>query len=115
MRINNNNPLDLSGANSENITVTVEEAAGNLLLVSYALNGKTGSLSPDVSKDSFQFSLDLNEKNPTLLTMLMTFTAENGHYDLTVQGDPQGQTSHFSVIRRFHVPGNSITYTFDIG
>ncbi len=114
MRINNNNSLDLSGVDGESITVTVEETAGNPLLVSYALNGRTASLSPNGSTDSFGFPLDKTGRNPTLLTMLFTFTGSNGHYDITVQGSQGGQTSNYSVIQRFNIPGNSITYTFDI-
>jgi hypothetical protein len=114
MRINNNNALDLSGVQGEDIGVTVEETAGNPVLVSYALKGRTASLSPNGSRDSFSFKLDKGAENPALLTMLFTFTGSNGHYDITVQGDPREQTSHFSVIQRFNIPGNSITYTFDI-
>jgi hypothetical protein len=114
MRINNNNQLDLSGADGEEIAVTVEETAGNPLLVSYALNGRKASLSPNGSSDSFRFRLNKAERDPTLLTVLFTFTGSNGHYDITFAGDPGGQTSHYSVIQRFHIPGNSITATFDI-
>ena len=114
MRINNNNPLDLSGADGEQIKVIVEETAGNPLLVSYAMKGRSGSLSPNGSSDSFDFTLDKASENPALITMLFTFTGSNGHYDVTVQGNPQGQTSFYSVIQRFNIPGNSISYTFDI-
>lgn len=114
MIINNNNPLDLSGADGENITVDVEEAGGNPLLVSYTLNGRTAALSPNGTSDSFSFPLRRSDRDPTLLTILFTFGDSNGHYDIAVSGDRGNQVSHFAVVQRFHIPGNAITYTFDI-
>jgi hypothetical protein len=114
MRVNNNNALDLSGAQGEEITVTVEETTGKPLLVSYTLNGRNASLSPAGSKDSFSFRLDKSDRDPTLLTMLFTFSGSDDHYDIDLQGDSGGQTSHHEVIQEFDVPGDSITYTIDI-
>lgn len=114
MRIHNGNALDLSGTNGEGITVTVEETTGKPLLVSFERNLiETGSLSPDKSSDSFTFNLDKSERDPTLLTMLFTFTGSDDHYDIVVKGQG-GDTSRFAVIQDFDVPGDSITYTIDI-
>ena len=115
MRVHNGNALDLSGAQGEQITVTVAETTGKPLLVSFDRNGvKTGSLDPGKSSDSFTFDLDRNERDPTRLTMLFTFTGSDDFYDIVVQGDPGGDTSQFAVAQDFNVPGDSITYTFDI-
>lgn len=113
MRVHNGNALDLSGTQGEAITVTVEETTGKPLLVSYTRNGATGSLSPDKSSDSFHFKLDKSERDPTLLTMLFTFTGSDDHYNIFVQGEG-GDTSRFAVVQDFNVPGDSITYTIDI-
>ena len=114
MRVHNGNALDLSGAQGEQITVTVEETTGKPLLVSYTRNGThTGSLSPGNSSDSFSFQLDKAERDPTILTMLFTFTGSDDHYDITVRGQG-GDTSLFAVVQDFNVPGDSITYTIDI-
>src|SRR6185503_16109310 len=115
MRVHNGNPLDLSGGQGEDITVTVAETTGKPLLVSYDRNGvATGSLSPGQSSDSFHFPLDKGERDPTRLTMLFTFTGSDDHYDIVVRGSQGGDTSRFAVVQDFSVPGDSITYTFDI-
>jgi hypothetical protein len=115
MRVHNGNALDLSGPQGEQITVTVAETTGKPLLVSYDRNDvKTGSLDPSKSSDSFDFQLDRNERDPTRLTMLFTFTGSDDFYDIVVQGDQGGDTSQFAVAQNFNVPGDSITYTFDI-
>jgi hypothetical protein len=113
MRVHNGNALDLSGAQGEQITVTVEETTKKPLLVSFTINGKPGSLSPGKSSDSFSFQLDKGERDPTLLTMLFTFTGSDDHYNIFVQGQG-GDTSRFAVVQDFNVPGDSITYTIDI-
>ena len=114
MRVHNGNALDLSGAQGEQITVTVRETTGKPLLVSFDRNGvATGSLDPGQSSDSFSFRLDQNERDPTLLTMLFTFTGSDDHYDIIVHGQG-GDTSRFAVFQDFNVPGDSITYTIDI-
>jgi hypothetical protein len=115
MRVHNGNALDLSGAQGEQITVTVAETTGKPLLVSFDRNGvQTGSLDPGKASDSFGFPLDRNERDPTRLTMLFTFTGSDDFYDIVVQGDQGGDTSQFAVAQDFNVPGDSITYTFDI-
>jgi hypothetical protein len=114
MRVHNGNALDLSGIQGEEITVTVEETTGKPLLVSYSRNGvDTGSLLPNQSSDSFKFNLDKNERDPTLLTMLFTFTGSDDHYNIFINGQG-GDTSRFAMAQDFNVPGDSITYTIDI-
>lgn len=114
MNVHNGNALDLSGAQGEQITVTVEETTGKPLLVSYDRNGiQTGSLSPDKASDSFTFNLQKSERDPTLLTMLFTFTGADDNYFIVVRGQG-GDTSQFEVAQSFGVPGDSITYTIDI-
>jgi hypothetical protein len=114
MNVHNGNALDLSGKDGEEITVTVEETTGKPLLVSFSRNGiETGSLSPDKSSDSFSFRLNRGERDPTLLTMLFTFTGSDDNYFIVVRGQG-GDTSQFEVAQNFGVPGDSITYTIDI-
>ena len=114
MNVHNGNALDLSGAQGEQITVTVEETTGKPLLVSYDRNGiETGSLSPDKSSDSFFFNLDKAERDPTRLTMLFTFSGADDNYFIVVSGQG-GDKSEFEVAQNFGVPGDSITYTIDI-
>ncbi len=115
MKVRNGNALDLAGAQGEKITVTVEETTGKPLLVSFDRNGvETGSLDPGKQSDCFEFNLDRGERDPTRLTMLFTFTGSDDFYDIVVQGDPNGDTSQFAVAQDFNVPGDAITYTFDI-
>ena len=114
MHVHNGNALDLSGKDGEEITVTVEETTGKPLLVSFTRNGtETGSLSPEQSSDSFKFNLDKSERDPTLLTLLFTFTGSDDHYNIFITGEG-GDTSRFAVVQDFNVPGDSITYTIDI-
>lgn len=114
MNVHNGNALDLSGKDGEEITVTVRETTGKPLLVSFTRNGiETGSLSPNKSSDSFKFNLDKSERDPTLLTMLFTFSGSDDHYSIVVRGEG-GDTSRFAVFQDFNVPGDSITYTIDI-
>ncbi|MBV9959308.1 MAG: hypothetical protein JO360_12860, partial [Acidobacteria bacterium] len=91
MRIMNNNPLDLAGADGEVITVDVTETGGNLLLVNTTLNGVTSSLPRDEPRAAFSFNL---ESDHTVLTMLFTFSVnDGGNYDIAVSGSAGGQTS----------------------
>ena len=114
MKVHNGNALDLSGTQGEEITVTVRETTGKPLLVSFERNLiVTGSLSPNEPSDSFKFNLDKGERDPTLLTMLFTFTGSDDHYDIVIRGEG-GDTSRNAVFQDFDVPGDSITYTFDI-
>ena len=114
MNVNNGNPLNLSGRQGEEITVTVEETTGKPLLVSYDRNGiKTGSLSPDKSSDSFKFNLDRSERDPTRLTLLFTFSGADDNYFIVVRGQG-GDTSQIEVAQDMGVPGDSIIYSIDI-
>ncbi|HKS28112.1 MAG TPA: hypothetical protein VJS44_09845 [Pyrinomonadaceae bacterium] len=114
MRVMNNNPLDLQGANQETITVTVD-SSGTENLVSYTLDGNSASLPTGVSHSSFNFKLDRQRRDPSLLTMLFTFSGSaDGRYDITVRGSGGGDVSDFSVGQFFAIPGNSITYTIDV-
>ena len=114
MKIRNNNPLDLEGVDGEEITVEVR-STGTANLVSYVLDGKTSSLPSNQSTASFSFTLDKAAHDPTVLTMLFTFSeSENGNYDITVSGNAPGQTSDYSVTQFFGIPGDSISYTIDV-
>jgi hypothetical protein len=113
MKIRNNNPLDLEGADGEKITVEVS-SNGTRNLVSYTLDGQTSSLS-DQSTSSLSFVLNKAQHDPSVLTMLFTFSEpDKGNYDLAVSGSAGGQTSHYSVTQFFGIPGDSISFTIDV-
>lgn len=113
MRMRNNNPLDLEGADNEQITVAVR-SSGTKHLVSFTLNGATSSLPSDDATSQLSFTLG-KENDPTVLTMLFTFSeGDGGNYDITVSGSGGGQVAHYSVTQFFGIPGDSISYTFDV-
>jgi hypothetical protein len=114
MRVMNNNPLDLQGADKEAISVTVD-SSGTQNLVSYTIDGQTNNLPTGVSHSSFSFILDKKRSDPSLLTMLFTFSGtEKGRYVITIKGSAGGDTSRFAVEQFFAIPGDSITYTIDV-
>ncbi len=114
MKIRNNNPLDLEGADQETITVEVQ-SSGTKHLVSYTLDGQTSSLPSDRSTSTLNFVLNKSKHDPSILTMLFTFSdPDGGNYDITVRGSGGGQTSHYSVTQFFGIPGDAISYTFDV-
>jgi hypothetical protein len=114
MRVMNDNPLDLQGVNQEMITVTVD-SSGTENLVSHTLDGSSASLPTGVTHSSFNFILDRNRRDPSLLTMLFNFSGEDdGRYDITIQGSGGGDISRHTVRQFFGIPGDSITYTIDI-
>jgi hypothetical protein len=69
-----------------------------------------------MSHSSFTFNLDRNRRDPSLLTMLFTFSGEDdGRYDIEITGSGGGgDTSRHAVKQFFGIPGDSITYTIDI-
>lgn len=115
MKILNNNALDLQGADHEVITVGIVTKGTRNLVSSVLDGGSPSSLPTDVTTSSFSFTLDKSKHNPTILTMLFTFSErDGGNYAITVTGSGGGDTSHFTVAQLFHIPGDSITYTLDI-
>jgi hypothetical protein len=114
MKIRNNNPLDLEGADGEKITVEIT-STGTASLVSYTLDGQTNSLPSDQPVSSLSFTLKKAAHDPSVLTMLFTFSeADGGNYDIVVSGSGGGQTSHYSVTQFFGIPGDSISFTLDV-
>jgi hypothetical protein len=114
MKLRNNNPLDLEGADGEKLSIKVQ-SSGTKHLVSYTLDGQTASMPSDQPTSTLNFTLDKAKHDPTILTMLFTFSdPDAGNYDITVSGDSGGQTSHYSVTQFFGIPGDAITYTFDV-
>jgi uncharacterized protein YndB with AHSA1/START domain len=114
MKIRNNNPLDLEGADGEKITVEVH-SVGTKHLVSYTLDGETASMPSDQPTSTLSFTLNKGKHDPSILTMLFTFSEQDGgNYDITVTGSGGGQTSHYSVTQFFGIPGDAISYTFDV-
>lgn len=114
MRIMNNNPLDLQGTDHEVLTVTVD-SSGTENLVSYTFDGQTSNLEPGVSHSSFSVTLDKSRNDPSLLTMLFTFSdTKKGRYVITITGSDGGDPSVYTVEQFFAVPGDSITYTIDV-
>jgi hypothetical protein len=108
MQIRNNNPLDLTGVDGEQITVrAVSKLAGDT--VSYALDGEKGGILPD----PFTFHLDKAEHDPSVLTLVFTFVGAGGRFDVTVTGSDNGPESFFTF-NQFGVPAGSISYTFDV-
>lgn len=111
MRVRNNNPLDLEGDDGETITVSVT-SGGTVFGVNFALDGKKGTMSPGVP---LTFTLNKAKKDPTLLTMLFTFSGKkDGFYDITVTGSNGGGISFNEVAQVFAIASNSNTYTFDV-
>ncbi|HXQ32729.1 MAG TPA: hypothetical protein VN843_01785 [Anaerolineales bacterium] len=114
MRIRNNNPLDLEGANGEQITIDVK-ASGTKRLVSFTLNGATDSLPAEGGNSQIRFGLNKAQNDPVILTMLFTFSeSDGGNYDLTASGSAGGQVAHHSVTQFFGIPGDAITFTIDV-
>jgi len=114
MRIRNNNPLDLEGSDQEAIVVDVH-SSGTKHLVSYTLDGSTASLPSDRPNSTLDFVLQRDKHDPSILTMLFTFSdPDGGNYEITVRGSGGGQTSHYSVTQFFGIPGDAISYTFDV-
>lgn len=114
MKIRNNNPLDLEGVDGETITVDVH-SSGTKHLVSYTLDGETASMPSDQPTSRLTFTLDKAKHDPSILTMLFTFSDQDGgNYDITVSGSGGGPTSHYSVTQFFGIPGDAISYTFDV-
>lgn len=113
MQVLNNNPLDLRGADREVLTVRVV-SSGTQNLVSYTIDGQTRNLPTGVTQSSFKFTLDKSKHDPSLLTMLFTFSGtEEGRYEVTIRGSG-GDVSDFTVGQFFGIPGDSITYTIDV-
>lgn len=114
MHVMNNNPLDLRGEDGEVLTVDVD-SSGTENLVSFTLDGQTSNLPTGVSHSSFPVTLDKSRSDPSLLTMLFTFSgSEHGRYVITITGSGGGDTSVNTVQQFFAIPGDSITYTIDI-
>lgn len=114
MRVLNNNPLDLRGNDQEVLTVTVI-SSGTQHLVSFTLDGNTNNLPTGGSQSSFTFTLDKSKNDPSLLTMLFTFSgSQDGRYNISITGSGGGDVSRFAVDQFFGIPGDSITYTIDV-
>jgi hypothetical protein len=103
-----NNPLDLAGSDGERITVrAVSKLAGDT--VAFALDGSPGGPLPN----PFTFILDKTRRDPTVLTLVFTFVAAGGAFEITVVGSGDGPQSFFTF-NQFGVAAGSISYTFDI-
>ena len=108
MEIRNNNPLDLTGDDGEQITVkAVSKKAGDT--VSFALDGVGGGELPN----PFTFSLNKALNDPSVLTLVFTFVGGGGRFDVTVSGSNGGPQSFFTF-NQFGVAAGSISYTFDV-
>jgi hypothetical protein len=108
MQIRNNNPLDLTGDNGEQITVrAVSTLAGDT--VAFALDGHGGGALPN----PFTFTLNKALHNPSVLTLVFTFVDAGGAFNVTVMGSHGGPQSFF-VFNQFGVAVGSISYTFDV-
>jgi hypothetical protein len=111
MRIRNNNPLDLEGDDQERITVTVQ-STGTVHAVNFVLDGHGSALAQG---QPLVFTLNKSQHDPSILTMLFTFSnPTGGAYAIDVAGSNGGQVSHFAVTQSFGIPGDSITYTIDV-
>ena len=112
MRIRNNNPLDLSGVNAENITVSVRANNQTIFGVTFDLDGAKGVL-----PQPFNFTLSKPAQAPfvSVLTLFFVFSSGGGGaYELVVSGSQGGDTSHFTVSQFEDMAADSIAYTFDI-
>lgn len=108
MQIRNNNALDLTAEDGEQITIkAVSKKAGDT--VAFALDGVGGGALPN----PFTFTLDKTQNNPSVLTLVFTFVGGGGAFDVTVSGSKGGPDSFFTF-NQFGVAAGSISYTFDI-
>jgi hypothetical protein len=108
MQIRNNNPLDLTGDDQEQITVkAVSKKAGDT--VACVLDGEERGPMPN----PFKFRLDKSKNNPSVLTLVFTFVGGGGAFDMTVTGSSGGPESFFTF-NQFGVAAGSIAYTFDV-
>lgn len=108
MQIRNNNPLDLTGTDGEQISVrAVSKKPGDT--VAFARDGVPGGVLPN----PFTFTLQKAGKNPTVLTLVFNFVGADGAFDIHVNGSGGGPESFF-IFNQFGVSVGAISYTFDI-
>jgi hypothetical protein len=106
MKIRNNNPLDLDGANHEAITVAVT-ASGTANVVAYNLDGAVWH--------GGTFNLNQAAHDPSILVMFFTFSGGSGGvYTIVVTGSGGGDTSTYQVIQLPGQASNAVAYTFDV-
>ena len=111
MEIRNNNPLDLAGADNEQITVQTG-ATGTAYSVAYDLDGEGDAL-PKL----FHFTLrkDPGNQNVMLLVLFFIFSqAGGGRYDIAVSGSKGGPTAHYTVAQVASEDSNTIAFTFNV-
>lgn len=108
MEIRNNNPLDLTGDDGEEITVRAVSKKANDT-VAFALDGEGGGELPN----PLTFRLNKGRNDPSVLTLVFTFAGGGGRFDVTVSGSNGGPQSFFTF-NQFGVPAGSISYTFDV-
>lgn len=111
MKIINNVPTDLEGADGETITVQVT-ASGTVFAIAYDLDGSSGALT-----DPLKFTLKKTAtKSVSVLVLFFTFSGNNGGvYDIRVSGSGGGDVSSYKVIQFPNQPSNAIAYAINIG
>jgi hypothetical protein len=108
MKIRNNNPLDLAGDDAETITVRAESLKP-ADTVAFALDGVKGGALPN----PFTFRLNKSQHDPSVLTLVFTFTGSNGSFEITLTGSNGGPASFYSF-DQLGVAVGSISYTIDV-
>jgi phage tail sheath gpL-like len=104
MQLQNNNPLDLSGAPGEVITVSVN-AQNTASIVAMTLNGAPFS--------GPTFPLGAAGSVATLTVTVSFSGGGSGRYAITLTGSGGGDTSFFVVHEPSVVKVNSVTYTIN--
>jgi hypothetical protein len=108
MQILNNNALDLTGDDNEQITVrAVSKLPADT--VAFSLDGVEGGPLPN----PFTFTLNKARKDPSTLTLVFTFVGGGGAFDITVSGSNGGPSSFFRF-NQFGLPSGTISYQIDI-
>jgi hypothetical protein len=111
VEIRNNNPLDLAGADGEQITIQTT-ANGTAYSIAYDLDGNGDAL-PQL----FRFTLRRNPANQNTMLLVLFFIFSNpggGRYDIAVSGSQGGPTSHYTVAQVASEDSNTIAFTFNV-
>lgn len=111
MEIRNNNPLDLAGADGEQITVRTT-FKGTAYSVAFAVAG-----SSDALPQEFRFTLRKPPANQRAVLLVLTCIFSNqggGMYHFAVSGSRGGPTAHYTVTQFEDEPMNTIAFIFDV-
>jgi hypothetical protein len=111
MEIRNNNPLDLSGVEGEEITVRTT-AKGTAYSVAYAIFNEGDAL-PQLFR--FKLRKPPATQKATLLVVTCIFSNPGGgSYHFAVSGSQGGPTADYTVTQFEDEPKNTFAFVFDV-